>query len=251
MKTFLKLIAATFVIGVVPSSASGDIVGFNEDFVGETITASSATHLFGNGAPTAALDVLTGNNNGTANVMIDATGGTLSLGATPNSRGLAQFIDADGTAAGNFTFNTVVDTFDNSGPQVAGARVFLVSGIDADSGVSLDLHGSGNEAVTPVAPLFAPSAVGPDAASVSITSLGETIFTGAGTFAVDFTLAADAAAGDFLVVQVFRDGAGTFGNGTTISNLSVVANATAVPEPTGIALTGLVGLCLVSRRRRS
>ena len=251
MRTFLKLIAATFVMGVVPLSASGDIVGFNEDFVGGTLTANAAPHLFGNGATTAALDLLSGSNTGGANVMFDPVAGTLSLGTTPNSRGLAQFIDADGTTAGNFTFNTVVDTFDNTGPQVAGARVFLVSGIDADSGVSLDLHAGANAAVTPAAPTFAPNPVGPDSASVSVTSLGETIFTGAGTFAVDFTLAADAAAGDFLVVQLFRDGAGTFGNGATVSNLSIVADATAIPEPSGIALFGLVGLGLVGRRRRS
>lgn len=230
------------VIGLA-HTAQADV--FETDFIGATVTPSSGAHIFGDTAPAVSGTLVSGNQGG-ANVIVDAVAGTVGLGTTPNSRGLAAFISLDGVAAGDYSFDAVVDSFNDAGPQNAGTRLFLVSGIDADSGVSLDVHAGGGGTVTPTTS-FVPLAVGTDAASVSITQVGtELAITDAGTFSNAFSLANDGAAGDFLVAIAFRDGNATGGNNAILSSIAV----NAVPEPASLALMGLAGLCLVSRRRK-
>lgn len=69
-----------------------------------------------------------------------------------------------------------------------------------------------------------------------------------GTFSTSFTLPT-VNPGDFLVAQVFRDGATDTGF-VVVDSIAITQVVAAVPEPSSLAGLGLVGILSLVRRKR-
>lgn len=211
LKFIFKSFVLMFGVSLMTVPVHGDIVGFFEGFDGgdaaPTIVNSSGDHDISSNVGN-----IIASKAGASNVLFKSGTGTISIGLT-KSRGFAAIFDlneAPVPAAGNFTFDVEVSEIDPTATQ-AGARVFLVSGLDAATGgtATIDLHGGEDVAITPGKEFFPNVDNG-----ASFTQVGaDTLFvdgTGApatGTYSASFTLPA-VKPGDFLVAQVFRAGAG-------------------------------------------